>query len=129
MDSYVSQKVLEKQIVAEPTPASSNDKILNTLKLLDQISKIEKESPNPALKKIAAEEMSYLNGAMKAISEHPAIQQQFGSGIAGVEAVAGLLKQRNNELAYQSILDTVLEGSGSIKKFNDLAAAANRSIK
>jgi hypothetical protein len=69
---------------------------------------MEDGNDNPTTK-IAKEELKYLGLAMTALNENPALSQRFGHGFSGAMAVSGLLKQRQSERVYKTIIDGVLD--------------------
>lgn len=108
--AYESQKKLEAVIANDVTPGSTSIDTLSSLKLLNSTYDLIKNG-DPAVKKIATEEIAYINCAMEAINNNPALSMKFGSGFQAALAVADQLKQRQSERVTSSILDKILESS------------------
>ena len=62
---------------------------------------------------IAREEIKYLEAAMKAISTNSGLQSKFGSGFEGVQELANIIKQRQSQRVFESVLEDVLENANS----------------
>ena len=107
--SFDSQQKLEALIAQDTTPNMSTIDILSSLKLIEHWEgKIKGEPENPTAQ-IAKEELKFLNAAMTAMKQTPALTNRFGSGFQGAMAISSLLKQKQAERVYDNIISQVLD--------------------
>ena len=109
MDNYSDLKSLQRTMVNDVSPSRTTTDILANLKLIGQVGAMAGGGNDASLKKIAQEEMKYLNAAMHAVSANPMLSEKFGSGLQGALDVATLLKDRYTSRVYESMLDTSLD--------------------
>ena len=106
---YSDLKDLQRTMVNDVSPSRTTTDILANLKLIGQVGAMAGGGNDASLKKIAQEEMKYLNAAMHAVSMNPMLSEKFGSGLQGALDVATLLKDRYTSRVYESMLDTSLD--------------------
>jgi len=124
--SYESEKKIESLIANDLNPQLSTIDILSSLKLISHFEqKIADNDESPSTS-IAKEELKYLGLAMKALNDNPALTTRFGSGMSGAMAVSGLLKQRQSERVYKTIIDGVLDTDSGGLDLNSSVAKVNR---
>ena len=112
MSNYQDQKLQEANISNEyASPGVTQLGTLSTLKLLAQTKAIAQGDDNIAM--IAREEIKYLEAAMKAISTNSGLQSKFGSGFEGVQELANIIKQRQSQRVFESVLEDVLDNANS----------------
>lgn len=107
-DNYSDLKSLQRNIANDTTPSRTTTDILSNLKLIGQVGEMAGSGNKESLKKIASEEMKYLNAAMHAVSQNPILSEKFGSGLQGALDVASLLKDRYTTKVYEEMLDQSL---------------------
>lgn len=125
MSAFDAQKKLEAVIANDVTPGSTSIDTLSSLKLLNSTYDLI-TSGDANIQKIAKAEIMYLNAAMSAINDNPALSMKFGTGFQAALAVADQLKMRQSERVTSAILDNVLE-KATLGKSNDLTL--NAAIK
>ena len=109
MDNYSDLKSLQRTMVNDVSPSRTTTDILANLKHIGQVGAMAGGGNDASLKKIAQEEMKYLNAAMHAVSVNPMLSEKFGSGLQGALDVATLLKDRYTSRVYEEMLDTSLD--------------------
>lgn len=113
MSTFEQQKKIGNLIANDVTPSMTSLDILSSIKMINNIT--ESVNNDTPLGKIAGEELKYLNAAMKALVDNPALNQKFGTGFEASMQVAALLKNRNSERIYQRVLDDALESNDRLK--------------
>jgi hypothetical protein len=107
--SFDQQQKLNQLIAGENDPNMTTIDILSSLKLISHFETQIDEGKDNATAAIAQEELKYLNAGMKALKTNPALSSRFGSGFQGAMSIAGLLKTKQSERVYDSIIGKILD--------------------
>jgi len=107
--SFDQQQKLNQLIAGENDPNMTTIDILSSLKLINHFENQIKNNDDNASTLIAQEELKYLNAGMKALKNNPALSSRFGSGFQGAMSIAGLLKTKQSERVYDSIIGKILD--------------------
>jgi hypothetical protein len=140
MSTYQEAKLNEVNISNEYASPNATSQLgtLSTLKLLSQAKLLAQGDDNIAM--IAAEEIKYLECAMKAISTNQGMKNRYGGGFSGVQELAEIIKSRQSERVYNQVMDSIIidadeekgnkatEGKFGLKKILDSQGYSN-SIK
>jgi hypothetical protein len=107
--SYDQQQKLNQLVAGENDPNMTTIDILSSLKLISHFEEKIEEGKGGATSLIAQEELKYLNAGMRALKGNPALSTRFGSGFQGAMSIAGLLKTKQSERVYDSIIGKILD--------------------
>jgi hypothetical protein len=107
--SFDQQQKLNQLIAGENDPNMTTIDILSSLKLISHFETQINDNKDAATSLIAKEELKYLTAGMNALKSNPSLSTRFGSGFQGAMSIAGLLKTKQSERVYNSIIGNILD--------------------
>ena len=126
--TYEQMRQMMSYMSGDNNRASTSASALESIKLISQLDKMEKESGgmSDSMKSVYAFEKAYLEAGIKAVSTNQQLGDKFGRGLEGANILAQFMKQLNSEEQAKSMVRGFLPSTGQYRSADQSALHGSR---